>query len=137
MTAQPLTAMVFLLACWCSSSGVLAASSPSNFELPSNATVVNGGPIVTGFSCDGLKYGYYADVNNDCRVFHVCAPYLDADNFIKTIMYSFICGQGTVFDQATLTCNHVAAATNCAEAPGLYSVNDYFGQTDVNFGEKK
>ena len=26
------------------------------------------------FTCDGRGYGYYADVDNDCRIFHVCVP---------------------------------------------------------------
>ncbi|RXG72207.1 hypothetical protein Avbf_00169, partial [Armadillidium vulgare] len=90
---------VLALVCFFSNS-VRGDSSPSVYELPSNATVVNGGPIITGFSCDGLGYGYYADVANGCRVFHVCFPYATADNFQFTRMFSFICGLGTVFNQA-------------------------------------
>ena len=33
----------------------------------------------TTFSCDNLPYGYYADVDNDCKIFHVCQPITDAD----------------------------------------------------------
>ena len=26
------------------------------------------------FSCEGRSYGYYADADNDCKIFHVCNP---------------------------------------------------------------
>jgi len=110
-------------------------STPNDFNLPSNATVVNGGPIVTGFSCDGLAYGYYADVSNGCRVFHICYPQQDAEQFVVTRMWSFICGLGTVFNQASLTCCHPENAIACEESPNYYNVNEYFGRLDVNFLE--
>ncbi|XP_045603720.1 U-scoloptoxin(01)-Cw1a [Procambarus clarkii] len=115
---------------------VSADSSPTVYELPSNATVVNGGPIVTGFSCDGLQYGYYADVANGCRVFHVCYPYLDADQFLRTRMWSFICGQGAVFNQVALVCDHTKDSIPCEDSPKHFdSSNGYFGLKDVNFRE--
>lgn len=112
-----------------------ADSSPNSYELPSNSTAVNGGPIVTGFSCDGLQYGFYADVANSCRVFHVCYPYMDAEGFIRTRMWSFICGLGSVFNQQALVCDHPENSLPCNEAPQFYNVNDYFGREDVNFRE--
>merc|ERR1719431_72740 len=30
--------------------------------------------IVDKFTCEGRAYGYYADVANDCQLFHVCYP---------------------------------------------------------------
>lgn len=47
-------------------------------------------------------YGYYADVDNECQVFHVCHPYVDGDLLVKLRMFSFICGPGLVFDQEKL-----------------------------------
>ena len=35
-------------------------------------TLINN--LKTTFSCDNRPYGYYADVDNDCKVFHVCQP---------------------------------------------------------------
>jgi len=110
-------------------------STPTDFKLVSNATVVNGGPIITGFSCDGLSYGYYADVSNGCRVFHICYPQEDAEGFVVTRMWSFICGLGAVFNQAGLVCCHPENSIPCEESPNYYNVNDYFGRTDVNFRE--
>ncbi|XP_047483977.1 U-scoloptoxin(01)-Cw1a-like [Penaeus chinensis] len=130
------TALAVALAVALSVVSVGADSSPSQYELPSNATVVNGGPIVTGFSCDGLKYGYYADLNNGCRVFHICYPYLDAEEFLRTRMFSFICGLGTVFNQVTLVCDFPNDSIPCEDSPNYYdSSNGQFGLRDVNFNE--
>lgn len=129
-------ATVAAMAGLCLLGSVMGDSSPSNYELPSNASVVNGGPIVTGFSCDGLKYGYYADIANGCRVFHVCYPYMDAEQFLRTRMWSFICGLGTVFNQEALVCDHPRNSIPCEESANFFeTVNDYFGRTDVNFRE--
>ena len=85
-------------------------------------------PLDLGFSCEGREYGYYADVANSCQVsfiflpflqvfstsslhqvFHVCLPIEDDFGaIIETAHWSFICGNATVFDQETLTCNHEA-----------------------------
>ncbi|KAK4318920.1 hypothetical protein Pmani_010111 [Petrolisthes manimaculis] len=112
----------------------LADSSPSVYELPSNATVINGGPIVTGFSCDELPYGYYADTANGCRIFHICYPYLDPEQFVRTRMWSFICGLGTVFSQVKLVCDFPEYTIPCEDSPNFYeSSNGYFG-TDLQFG---
>nr|XP_027229924.1 uncharacterized protein LOC113821610 [Penaeus vannamei] len=77
-------------------------SSPLRFELPSNASLVLG-RINTGFDCAELPYGYYADTSNDCALFHVCLPYIDNNVYI-TRHFSFMCGEGTMFDQERLVC---------------------------------
>ena len=48
--------------------------------------------LVESFSCDGRPYGYYADVSNNCQLFHICVPVLDAagevrQKFIITIFF--------------------------------------------------
>ena len=48
----------------------------------------------------GTISGYYADTASDCQVFHVCVP--DALGGLGT--QSFLCPNGTVFNQALLTC---------------------------------
>ena len=68
-------------------------------------------PLDLGFSCEGREYGYYADVANSCQVFHICLPIEDdLGAIIETAHWSFICGNATVFDQETLTCNHEAVS---------------------------
>ncbi|XP_025190559.1 mucin-3A [Melanaphis sacchari] len=51
----------------------------------------------TDFSCRKVKKpGYYADLETDCQVFHIC------DNGRKV---SFLCPNGTVFRQSHLICD--------------------------------
>ena len=78
-------------------------SFPNLFELPSDASLILGG-VKTGFECGDLPYGYYADESNNCAVFHVCLPYINHSEYI-TRMFSFMCGEGTVFDQVSIAVN--------------------------------
>ncbi|KAJ9588513.1 hypothetical protein L9F63_018125 [Diploptera punctata] len=51
----------------------------------------------TGFSCRQVKTsGYYADLDTDCQVFHICA---DGRKI------SFLCPNGTIFRQSHLICD--------------------------------
>ncbi|XP_064100668.1 probable serine/threonine-protein kinase DDB_G0278845 [Macrobrachium nipponense] len=121
-----------------------AASSLSQFtdevngvfeplNLPSGATLLLG-RISSSFSCADRPYGYYADQENSCRVFHVCNPALFSDGKIETYQYSFMCGEGTVFDQDELTCKVEYDATPCQEAANFYFRNEQFGRLeDRNF----
>ncbi|XP_071521727.1 U-scoloptoxin(01)-Cw1a-like isoform X2 [Panulirus ornatus] len=107
-------------------------STPFDYQLPSNASVIVG-PITTGFDCTNRAYGYYADQANGCAVFHICFPYVDAEGTFVTRMFSFFCGEGTIFDQSTLTCNFPEFALPCDAAASLYNINDYFGREDLQF----
>ncbi|XP_064100931.1 uncharacterized protein DDB_G0292186-like isoform X2 [Macrobrachium nipponense] len=121
-----------------------AASSLSQFtdevngvfeplNLPSGATLLLG-RISSSFSCADRPYGYYADQESSCRVFHVCNPALFSDGKIETYQYSFMCGEGTVFDQDELTCKAEYEATPCQEAANFYFRNEQFGRLeDRNF----
>ncbi|XP_064100669.1 uncharacterized protein DDB_G0283357-like [Macrobrachium nipponense] len=102
-------------------------------NLPSGATLLLG-RISSSFSCADRPYGYYADQENSCRVFHVCNPALFSDGKIETYQYSFMCGEGTVFDQDELTCKVEYDATPCQEAQNFYFRNEQFGRLeDRNF----
>ena len=101
------------------------------FSFPADAETLLKTPLKSSFSCEGKAYGYYADVDNNCQVFHICLPIEDdAGAVLETAHWSFICGNQTVFDQATLTCNHEADAFPCAEAPTLYGAVE-FGKIDA------
>ncbi|XP_034835538.1 putative uncharacterized protein DDB_G0286901 isoform X2 [Maniola hyperantus] len=53
----------------------------------------------TSFTCSGKDPGYYADVETNCQVFRVCT-------LGSTYNYqSFICPNGTLFNQAVLVCD--------------------------------
>nr|XP_027225855.1 uncharacterized protein LOC113817932 [Penaeus vannamei] len=80
-------------------------------------------------------YGYYADTSNDCALFHVCLPYIDNNVYI-TRHFSFMCGEGTMFDQERLVCAFPEEALPCSEAAAFRRSNEYFGRADVNFLEK-
>ena len=77
--------------------------------LPASAADLLDGPYDYGFNCDqqDAGYGYYADVNNGCKAFHICVPIYNNEGALDRMdKYSFVCGEGTQFDQSTLTCNY-------------------------------
>ena len=56
----------------------------------------------TSFACDGrVEGGYYADVEGECQPFHVCT----ADGHGGLTKYSFLCPNGTLFQQEYLVCD--------------------------------
>lgn len=71
------------------------------------------------FSCQGRDYGYYADVGNNCQIFHVCNP--------PDQQYSFFCPNQTLFDQRLLICQDQYTATPCSQAESWYVINQAFG----------
>nr|WBW70070.1 venom protein [Lampona murina] len=89
-----------------------------NTQLPFYETVPS-----TSFSCQGRAYGYYADPEVDCQVFHICPGAYGSTKF------SFLCPNQTVFNQAYLVCDH-PYNVDCSTADGLYSVNDNFFAVD-------
>ena len=62
-------------------------------------------------------YGYYADVANDCQLFHVCYPVLYPDGQEEMIKWSFICPNQTIFDQVTATDQYSTPARGTMVAP--------------------
>nr|ABU41025.1 putative cuticle protein [Lepeophtheirus salmonis] len=107
---------------------VLAQRPPTDqsYLLPNEYESILFNPISTSFSCEGQQYGYYADVDNNCQIFHICLPIEDDAGFvIETAHFSFICGNQTIFDQQTLTCNHLDDAFPCNEAPSLYNAVEF------------
>jgi len=74
----------------------------------------------TGFSCEGqVDGGYYADPEAECQVFHICT----ADGLGGLGKYSFLCPNGTIFNQNYFICDWWFNF-DCAEAENLYSKND-------------
>merc|ERR1711931_474428 len=96
--------------------------------LPASAADLLDAPYDYGFNCDqqDAGYGYYADVNNGCKVFHICVPIYDNEGALDRMdKYSFVCGEGTQFDQSTLTCNYPEFAFPCEESPSLYGAVEF------------
>merc|ERR1740137_114404 len=74
----------------------------------------------SGFACEGqVDGGYYADPEAECQVFHICSN----DGAGGLSKYSFLCPNGTVFNQNYFICDWWFNF-DCAEAEGLYSLND-------------
>merc|ERR1711963_536225 len=76
----------------------------------------------TAFTCDGqVDGGYYADGEAECQVFHICT----ADGAGGLAKYSFLCPNGTIFNQNYFICDWWFNF-DCAEAEGLFSLNDEY-----------
>merc|ERR1711874_771208 len=74
----------------------------------------------TGFACEGqVDGGYYADGEAECQVFHICT----ADGAGGLAKYSFLCPNGTIFNQNHFICDWWFNF-DCAQAEDLYSLND-------------
>merc|ERR1712126_20063 len=74
----------------------------------------------TAFACDGqVDGGYYADPEAECQAFHICT----ADGAGGLAKYSFLCPNGTIFNQNYFICDWWFNF-DCAEAEGSYSSPD-------------
>ncbi|XP_054721125.1 uncharacterized protein LOC129230730 [Uloborus diversus] len=80
--------------------------------------------IRSTFSCQGD--GYYADVDNNCQIFHVCHGYQEG----SPRQWSFACGNQTVFNQLTMTCSYPEEAIPCDRAPDFFYLNGNVQQGD-------
>merc|ERR1712201_60861 len=74
----------------------------------------------SGFACDGqVDGGYYADPEAECQAFHICT----ADGAGGLAKYSFLCPNGTLFNQNYFVCDWWFNF-DCSTAEELYSLND-------------
>ncbi|XP_037772414.1 putative uncharacterized protein DDB_G0282133 [Penaeus monodon] len=110
-----------------SSDSVSGVFEPLN--LPSGASALLGS-ITSSFSCLDRPYGYYADQDNSYRVFHVCNPTLFSNGAVETYQYSFMCGEGSVFDQKELACVAESSAIPCQESTSYFYTNEQFGRPE-------
>ena len=74
----------------------------------------------SAFVCEGqVDGGYYADPEAQCQVFHICT----ADGQGSLAKYSFLCPNGTIFNQNYFICDWWFNF-DCSEAKGLFSKNE-------------
>jgi len=84
----------------------------------------------TGFSCSGrVEGGYYADPEADCQPFHVCS----ADSSGGLAKVSFLCPNGTLFNQETFVCEYWFNV-DCSQAESFYGLNDNIGTVEQKDG---
>ncbi|XP_032598609.2 uncharacterized protein LOC6558722 [Drosophila grimshawi] len=72
-------------------------------------------PKGLAFNCQGRQPGYYADTETRCQVWHWCLH--------SGHQYSFLCPNGTVFNQAVRVCDWWSNV-NCESSEQLYQNND-------------
>ncbi|KAK7073962.1 hypothetical protein SK128_013277, partial [Halocaridina rubra] len=113
---------------------VAVAAARSAYQFSAGYLDILGAEPNQAFSCEGRAYGYYADVANDCKVFHICLPIADEIGAVlETAQFSFVCGNQTVFSQESLTCAHPEEALPCSEAETLFDLsNADFGRIPDN-----
>ncbi|KAG0433149.1 hypothetical protein HPB47_020179, partial [Ixodes persulcatus] len=97
------------------------------YELPNGVELVLGRQVQTSFQCE--RDGYFADVDNDCKVFHVCRGVQDKDGQTKYSQYTFACGNQTMFNQASFTCAFTDEAVPCSSARDFFYLNDHLFQS--------
>jgi len=101
------------------------------YELPDGADLIVGN-IRTTFKCPE-QYGYFADVDNECKIFHICHPVDYPDGKHELFTYSFFCGNQTVFNQLSFTCAYPEESVACANSPEFFYLNERLGQPNVHF----
>ena len=67
-----------------------------------------------------MEGGKYADPGAECQVFHFCAL---GDTEGNLITYSFLCPNGTIFNQQYFICDWWFNV-DCSQAESLYGLND-------------
>ncbi|KAM3955610.1 uncharacterized protein ACR2FA_010477 [Aphomia sociella] len=107
-----------------------------SLNLPANATSIREN-ITDTFSCENRTYGYYADVDNDCQVFHVCLPSQTPSGRNVTYRWSFICPNETIFNQEVLVCTWPRDAIPCEDSPMYYDINMEFGKVSNDTKDKE
>lgn len=83
----------------------------------------------TNFQCSSS--GYFADVEANCQLFHVCVQQDHADGRSELAQYTFACGNQTVFSQFSMTCAHEAEAIPCAQSADFFYLNERLGQPNT------
>ncbi|XP_003746840.1 uncharacterized protein LOC100900463 [Galendromus occidentalis] len=104
-------------------------SDQQAIQLPDGAQLVVG-DIRSTFNCEGNRYGYYADMDNNCMIFHICNP-VQQEGRESVLQYSFYCGNQTVFDQLSMTCAFPDDAIPCENSVDFFYLNDNLGIEDA------
>merc|ERR1712142_162977 len=96
---------------------VAVAAARNAYQFSDGYLDILGAEPAQTFDCAGRAYGYYADVGTDCRVFHICLPIADElGEILETVQYSFFCGNQTVFNQESLTCDQAETLYDLSNA---------------------
>ncbi|XP_064467586.1 uncharacterized protein LOC135378461 [Ornithodoros turicata] len=99
------------------------------YELPDGVEFLVGS-VKTSFQCPA-RNGYFADVDNNCQIFHVCNTIPKEDGSVEVQQYSFLCGNQTVFNQFSLTCSLPEDSVPCRSSQDFFYLNERIGQEKV------
>ncbi|XP_074597547.1 uncharacterized protein LOC141852438 [Brevipalpus obovatus] len=99
--------------------------------LPDGVEFLLAAPLANTFRCEAA--GYYADIDNNCQIFHICDVQLNSQGVTEVRQYSFACGNQTIFNQLTMTCASPEESIPCELAPNFYPLNQRIGQDRVLF----
>jgi len=83
--------------------------------------------VETSFICDDKIPGYYADLEGECQQYHICA----SDGKSGQIKYSFLCPNGTLFNQQYFICDWWFNV-DCAAAEDFYFLNAEIAEAMAN-----
>ncbi|XP_050466631.1 uncharacterized protein LOC126859393 [Cataglyphis hispanica] len=74
------------------------------------------------FTCEGMPTGFYADVDYNCKIFHVCENFGDG--------FPVICADNTVFDQKRRICTD-EENIDCQHAHEWYYLNELIYSIEI------
>ncbi|KAH9397565.1 hypothetical protein TYRP_003885 [Tyrophagus putrescentiae] len=92
------------------------------YRLPAGAKEIMMKDIKTSFKCEKDTDG--------CKIFHRCHTAHNAGGMIDRQQYSFICNEGSIFDQSTFTCTHTDDAIPCEASPMFFDLNKRIGKDE-------
>ncbi|GFU29277.1 chitin-binding type-2 domain-containing protein [Nephila pilipes] len=101
-------------------SAAASRSKRAAYDLPDGAELLVGA-VRTSFVCN--NEGYYADIDNNCQIFHVCHTVTHADGKSDMLQWSFLCGNQTIFNQFSFTCTSPEDAVPCGSASDFFYLN--------------
>ncbi|GIY12240.1 chitin-binding type-2 domain-containing protein [Caerostris darwini] len=121
-------------------SGLAFASAGSRskraaYDLPDGAELIVG-DVRTTFVCS--DNGYYADMDNNCQIFHVCHEVVHNNGAAEMFHWSFLCGNQTVFNQLSFTCASPEHSVPCPSSSDFYYLNaNLRAGPDVNLHDEQ
>ncbi|XP_067118219.1 U-scoloptoxin(01)-Er1a-like [Centruroides vittatus] len=122
--------IVLLLVSCLALTSALPRTKRQAYALPDGVELLIGS-IKTSFTCSGD--GYFADVENNCQIFHVCQTVVREDGSPETYQWSFMCGNQTIFNQYSLTCADPYESVPCGSARDFFYVNGNIGNEKLPF----
>ncbi|XP_055934108.1 U-scoloptoxin(01)-Er1a-like isoform X1 [Argiope bruennichi] len=108
---------ILLIGCVAISTSMPRRAKREAYDLPDGINLLLNADLRSTFTCQGD--GYYADVDNNCQIFHVCHGHEEG----KLRQWSFACGNQTMFNQLTFTCSYPEESIPCNKAPDFFYLN--------------